>query len=474
MTVPVNVYPVPELPQIDISGRYVMIPCALSRWSYIGLFLNERVIQEKRKGYIVGPPGTGKSMATLSFEASLNRTKWRVIWIHLKKYGSACFLDMGTNQFWRCGSATFALPRSHFSNAPPLVVCLDGFSESAYHLEVLRNIEGQLYHNDRFVVCSTMSTPGTRNTTDDFYDGIEFFFMYSWTRDEYRAAVEIPELLNLVKDNLDATPLLDVNDPSELTGDDNLDAIVDIKFYYAGGSCRFMFESSTKTIQAELQNKLEVLYGMNEKYNRVPLSQYAISLFAKASYADTITSLEWRYRASGEVTHPSLESVLLEWLFLVTVPRRRVGLVDSKNDIKVELPQTKVLYFDPRKNFKTTENGAQRQICGNKVWLKPIVPNEKGYDALYFDVEAGQVVFVRLMRSSTIDLTLAVFANVLSKLHYAGMKKEMNVEIYVVIKPSKMKQFKIRHIEDHGELTEYDKRWTTLNKSVPVLVFEYL
>ncbi|CAK4618727.1 unnamed protein product [Aphanomyces euteiches] len=177
-----------------------------------------------------------------------------------------------------------------------------------------------------------MSTPGTRNTTDDFYDGIEFFFMYSWTRDEYRAAVEIPELLNLVKDNLDATPLLDVNDPSELTGDDNLDAIVDIKFYYAGGSCRFMFESSTKTIQAELQSavnsawntalvdycdsnsyldKLEVLYGMNEKYNRVPLSQYAISLFAKASYADTITSLEWRYRASGEVTHPSLESVLL-------------------------------------------------------------------------------------------------------------------------------------------------------------------
>ncbi|KAH9080050.1 hypothetical protein Ae201684P_020629 [Aphanomyces euteiches] len=100
--------------------------------------------------------------------------------------------------------------------------------------------------------------------------------------------------------------------------------------------------------------------------------------------------------------------------------------------------------------------------------------DRSGYDALYFDVEAGQVVFVRLMRSSTIDLTLAVFANVLSKLHYAGMKKEMNVEIYVVIKPSKMKQFKIRHIEDHGELTEYDKRWTTLNKSVPVLVFEYL
>ncbi|CAK4708947.1 unnamed protein product [Aphanomyces euteiches] len=98
-----------------------------------------------------------------------------------------------------------------------------------------------------------MATPGKRKREDDKQVGVEFFHMYSWTRDEYREAVSNPEFFNLVKDNLDATLPSDVNDPTDLTSKDYLDDMVDLKFYYAGGSCRYMFDYQTQEVKLELR-----------------------------------------------------------------------------------------------------------------------------------------------------------------------------------------------------------------------------
>jgi hypothetical protein len=42
-------------------------------------FLKERVMAKNVRGIIVGPSGTGKSVCTLAFLASLNRDEWQVI-----------------------------------------------------------------------------------------------------------------------------------------------------------------------------------------------------------------------------------------------------------------------------------------------------------------------------------------------------------------------------------------------------------
>jgi hypothetical protein len=46
-------------------------------------FLQERVIDNNVQGWILGPPGTGKSTTTLAFASTLNSDDWTVTWIHL-------------------------------------------------------------------------------------------------------------------------------------------------------------------------------------------------------------------------------------------------------------------------------------------------------------------------------------------------------------------------------------------------------
>ncbi|KAG9397891.1 hypothetical protein AC1031_022071 [Aphanomyces cochlioides] len=144
-----------------------------------------------------------------------------------------------------------------------------------------------------------MSTLGKTNTTEVIRDGIEFFFMYSWTRDEYRTAVQDQEFLNSVKVNLEATPPSDVIEETSSTGDDYLDDMIDLKFYYAGGSCRYMFQLSTDEVILRIEEAVESapnkadlvkycvgkyhkdeinrLYGLNENRERYAVSEYALS-----------------------------------------------------------------------------------------------------------------------------------------------------------------------------------------------------
>ncbi|KAG9397903.1 hypothetical protein AC1031_022074 [Aphanomyces cochlioides] len=422
--------PVPQVPQIDISGRYVRIPRALLKWSYIGQerdtflypraqvkelwqFLNDRVIQDKKKGYIVGPPGTGKSMCTLSYVASLDREEWHVIWIHLTKDDCTHILDMATKQYWRIASVMSKLPRSH--DDQKLFVCLDGFHEGDYHMNLFRkHIAAQLKDIDRFVVCSSMSTLGKRNPDDDNRAGIEFFFMYSWTRDEYRTAVKDQEFFNSVKVNLEATPPSDVNEETSLTGDDYLDGMIDKKFYYAGGSCRYMFQLSTDEVKLRIEeavestpnkadlvkycvgmyhkNEINRLYGLDKNRERYAVSEYALSCFVNASGKDTIVELA---NNLGAAKTPPMHGYLYEWLFLASVKEENVELIDVNSE-KVQLPMTDVYIFDPTKNFKTIGEGEEHRICADKKWLKPVKWNQCGYDALYFDMVATKVIFIQL------------------------------------------------------------------------------
>jgi hypothetical protein len=48
-------------------------------------FLRDDVISGSSLGWILGPPGTGKSSTTFSFLLSLDRAEWETIWIHLDR-----------------------------------------------------------------------------------------------------------------------------------------------------------------------------------------------------------------------------------------------------------------------------------------------------------------------------------------------------------------------------------------------------
>lgn len=55
-------------------------------------FLEQEVINESAIGWILGPPGTGKSVTSFAFAMGLSRKEWVITWIHVSE----------TGPFWCC------------------------------------------------------------------------------------------------------------------------------------------------------------------------------------------------------------------------------------------------------------------------------------------------------------------------------------------------------------------------------------
>ncbi|GLE03037.1 hypothetical protein PINS_up011916 [Pythium insidiosum] len=499
-----------DVPQITIQGvQYVTLPAAFLEkcgfrapsdlmlycrrqvkelWS----FLQDGVVAKNGRGFIVGPPGTGKSMSTLSYVASLDREEWNVVWIHLSNCLDTC-LSLGTKEFRYINDlSSFELPRVA---GKKLFICLDGFKATTRHNALFRRVFADLDKtNERLIVCSPMATLGKRNREDDHWANIKVFFMYSWTQDEYVAAIADQTFYGKIVSELDATNPNEVNDDDDSEAgwseEDKKKHALSLKFYYAGGSCRFMFQYRTDEVIEILDLGVESaatksdlvkycrgqfhidainrLFGMHRdgiRNVRFPVSSYAASLFAKECDEDTIAQLAARLNASNNA---SVDGHLFEWLFLACVPKRAVKLFGD-HGVEEILPQANVLRFDPKKRFKVLRDG---QIKGDQSWLQPTAWNQGGYDAVYFDKDEGKVIFVQVTRSDKHDFKIRFFYDVLCKLKSARMEIKQ-VVVYFVVKPAQYLNFKIDHIEDRDVLLEFDASWTRPEEShVRVRAFE--
>ncbi|KAJ0393632.1 hypothetical protein P43SY_005598 [Pythium insidiosum] len=82
-----------------------------------------------------------------------------------------------------------------------------------------------------------------RNREDDHWTNIQVFFMYSWTHDEYVEAIADQTFYDKIVPTLDATSSNEVNEDdrfnAEWSEEDKKKHALDLKFYYAGGSCGY-------------------------------------------------------------------------------------------------------------------------------------------------------------------------------------------------------------------------------------------
>jgi hypothetical protein len=207
-----------------------------------------------------------------------------------------------------------------------------------------------------------MSTLGKRNLDDDKFFSVEIHRVSSWTKSEFLSAISNQKLYEAVKKNLDTVQMLseELNDVNEQDIDDvqgqNLDAISEVmrqelvsKFYYAGGSCRYMFQYSTQDVINSLKDALNSvenkdflvkscteeyhsdeinrLYGMTNTGERFAVSAYAINLLARASSPEMIAALASRLNAQD---NPSLNGYIFEWLFFPSVKKKKNGDIRCK------------------------------------------------------------------------------------------------------------------------------------------------
>ncbi|KAJ8578553.1 hypothetical protein ON010_g654 [Phytophthora cinnamomi] len=258
--------------------------------------------------------------------------------------------------------------------------------------------------------------------------------------------VTLPAVL-LEKCGLERSDLMlrcDVNneDVQEQNADEKKNYTLDLKFSYAGGSCRFMFQFSTSEVIAALASAINSVQNKTEliKYSSGAVHSETINkLYGMERHQElggerfpTIADLERHLNTSK---NPSLDGHILEWMFLASVPRYAVQLAGNQGEKDV-LPQANVLSFDPKKRFKRLPDGS---IKGDGCWLQPVAWNQGGYDAVYFVKAEGKVTFTQVTRSNKHDFKMRYFSEVLLKLRAAGM---------------------VDNVEDRGVLEEHDSSWT--------------
>jgi len=251
------------------------------------------------------------------------------------------------------------------------------------------------------------------------------------------------------------------------------------KYYFAGGSSRFMFSISTEEVMEKLNIGLAsvadispYLYGdvgdrsnqaINRLLGRLPhpknefqfrvfiISRYASLLFTKKmgpekvlAYAEHLRSLE----------NPSLMGWIFEMLFFSVLRHRKEGvkLVNAENEAFV-WPNAKPKRFDPLSSDFTKE------ATRNNVWYQPEKWNQGAYDAVFIAPAAGGylVRFVQVASGDTHDLRLDIIHAFMN--HCKQYFETKALEIMFLIPKTKLKVFKIGEVTGSGLLSPFPG-WT--------------
>jgi len=223
-------------------------------------FLNQTVIGKGRVGCVLGPPGTGKSSTALAFASMLNHKEWTVTWIHVSRLSPPrCVrIEEGSK------SVRILISDNYYSELEEIlheeveeqmkhIVFLDGMTTVHVKEEqmcIVWRMQNQT--NRRLVMVSSMSSRWKAKAHGDDLNEIDKFRAYSWTEDEYLEAVKSDALFQSICSNLDSSG----NAGVASANDDTRVELVQSKFYFAGGSARFMFDCTTSCIIEELKDSI--------------------------------------------------------------------------------------------------------------------------------------------------------------------------------------------------------------------------
>ncbi|CAH0476302.1 unnamed protein product [Peronospora belbahrii] len=449
-------------------------------------FMREKVLEEKHVGYVLGPPGTGKSTAAMVFALAVDRTRWDVIWIHVEGKILKCVHMSGQER--KTGTIDIAKLTALLEsiNAQNCLVLVDGwtYTESRGDLEgtcflwyTSANVPGE----KRLVFICSVASRG-KSSADFEYDWkILEHEVWSWTLDEYLDAINDKEFFNNVLPKLDATS----NNTSSTNAmqqamkkrrksqsDDPFDNrafLLETKYHYAGGSCRCMFLYTTAEVIRQLNRAIEMLPDYStatlSSGSRSPLIVNRLfALFESHTSTGVIAPLISRYTAiqigiktgPDEIKHfffkyrefanPAFSGWMLEMAFFISLRHGGLEIFDESNNIVDKWEQATVVDSDGVPELKND----------GPVWIRPLQWNQGGYDAIMVCKQTRFVRMVQITCASTHTFRIDYFYSWLKKLSETnGSFNVDKLEIVFVVAKDSLQNFTISNATGQGLLEAF-------------------
>ena len=250
----------------------------------------------------------------------------------------------------------------------------------------------------------------------------------------------------------------------------NRQGLIESKFFFAGGSSRFMFHHSTaKTIEViensvnEVRDILPYINGTighasdsvvnrllgchlappigNDIIRRQPfiISEFAAIEFASRQGPDSISMLIQTFKDS---INPAMDGWFLEMLFFSRLRHSGVKLFDSDDKEVGVWKDSQLLSFNlPSFPMIPNDRG---------IWLKPLKWNQGGFDAVYVDRSLGSVRFIQITRGQSHSLKLEIFCAFLQCLS-ASVESFVvkRIEIVFLVPRGIINDFRISTIPSH-------------------------
>jgi hypothetical protein len=430
-------------------------------------FCRQQIMAEGFLGWILGPPGTGKSVAGFAFAASVDRAEWTVIWLKLSDLPPLISIFEGNQQYTAYTSYEFVrdfLGRAGGSQKCLLIV--DGFLKSNIQHDQTGK-DAQFWrirdeYNHRLIIISSMSSRSILNDGEDRLNRVKEHLVPSWTLREYFDAFRIPDLHSSVSSFLDSPPGNSVQGLQEL---------IKQKFFYAGGSARYMFQFALEDVTESLDKALvsipskpsEGYFMMSSRAGNAVNSLVALYPSCENKRREIFVSAYVRLELSKTVTSSAMRSILrtvkddvsgsgagsmLEILFCTDL---------CSGNLKLTFRNGSSVLFTSASIRKVDMKMSDSIKVKDEEWLKPEAETNPGFDLVYINPQAEFVRFVQLTRSHQHKLNLTPCKLFIDKLTKCKIKI---VEFCFVVNKENLKEFKVIKtkkdtVQGRGALTKY-------------------
>jgi hypothetical protein len=438
-------------------------------------FLKENVIKNGKFGLIYGQPGSGKSLASF-FVAGLICRDWIVIWIHVDNAnsGEAISCDLVIMRDGIKSIATFRLQdvnqflasRNNFFGERE-VLFLDGASNQPCFknlTEVTYSWWKEQRSNRRLVHVSSLAMLQGLKSRKMSKAGINIMAQYAWTRDEYNEALSCRAFAINVAKYLDAD-----TKPGQ-----NLSQKLDSKFFYAGGSARYMFNQTTSEVKWDIQATIHSASNINYLHDLasgyVSNEAWHTHLNIYDSYRNEIISAYAAFKIAFILGPLFIRDLVNNGIFsrfpyvnggafeLYFFSKAQMGALRMQNQAGKQ-----VTWETSCSGSVFHANYPDPVTCVVGEWLIPSRWNQPGFDGVFLG--ADQVIrFVQITRKKKQGLKLEFFRRLIDTLEDRGVFTAKKIEIFFIVPRNILFKYTIGKIQSPGLLSEYG--WPTNENEV--------